>query len=242
MNWYEKSKVCGRYRKFKNEEKLRIYEFRDNPTPAEKALWEIVGNNQIRNLRFRRQHKIGQFIVDFYCHKAGLVVEVDGGIHEKRKAEDSVRSGFLKSLGLAVLMFTNNEVLDNIGQVRKRIEDFITTMSNLPLSGNRGGRALDKSPPAPEGSATSNCPHRGPGGLMKKIQILGTGCPKCKKLFEAAQQAVKELGVEAEVTKVEDINEIMKFNVMMTPALAVDDVVKVSGRIPKPEEIKKMIS
>ena len=74
-----------------------------------------------------------------------------------------------------------------------------------------------------------------------KIEILGTGCPKCKKLFEAAQQAVKELGVEAEVTKVEDINEIMKFNIMMTPALAVDGEVKVTGRIPRPEEIKKMI-
>jgi small redox-active disulfide protein 2 len=76
---------------------------------------------------------------------------------------------------------------------------------------------------------------------MKKLQILGTGCPKCKKLFEATQQAVKELGIEAEVTKVEDINEIMKFNIMMTPALAIDGEVKVVGRIPRPEEIKKMI-
>ena len=77
---------------------------------------------------------------------------------------------------------------------------------------------------------------------MKKLQILGTGCPKCKKLYEATQQAVKELGIEAEVTKVEDINEIMKFNVMMTPALAVDGVVKIVGGIPKLEEIKKMIA
>jgi small redox-active disulfide protein 2 len=76
---------------------------------------------------------------------------------------------------------------------------------------------------------------------MKKIQILGTGCPKCKKLFETAQQAVKDTGIEAEVTKVEDINEILKFNVMMTPALAIDGEVKVVGRIPKPEEIKRMI-
>jgi len=77
---------------------------------------------------------------------------------------------------------------------------------------------------------------------MKKVQILGTGCPKCKKLFEAAQQAVKELGIEAEVTKVEDINEILKFNVMMTPALAVDGVIKVVGRMPKPDEIRSLIS
>ena len=77
---------------------------------------------------------------------------------------------------------------------------------------------------------------------MKKVQILGTGCSKCKKLFEAAQQAAKELGTEVEVTKVEDINEIIKFGVMMTPALVVDGEVKVVGRIPKPDELKAMIS
>jgi small redox-active disulfide protein 2 len=77
---------------------------------------------------------------------------------------------------------------------------------------------------------------------MKKLQILGTGCSKCKKLYEATQQVVKDLGIEAEVTKVEDINEIMKFGIMMTPALAVDGSVKVVGRIPKPDELKTMIS
>ncbi|MBN1602905.1 MAG: TM0996/MTH895 family glutaredoxin-like protein [Chitinispirillaceae bacterium] len=77
---------------------------------------------------------------------------------------------------------------------------------------------------------------------MKKIQILGTGCPKCKKLYEAVQQVVKESSIEADVTKVEDINEILKFGIMMTPALAVDGEVKVYGKIPKPEEIRKMIA
>ncbi|NLG17346.1 MAG: thioredoxin family protein [Fibrobacter sp.] len=76
---------------------------------------------------------------------------------------------------------------------------------------------------------------------MKKIQILGTGCPKCKKLYEAALQAAKEASIEAEVTKVEDINEIIKFGVMMTPALVVDGEVKVVGRVPRPDELKSMI-
>jgi len=76
---------------------------------------------------------------------------------------------------------------------------------------------------------------------MKKIQILGTGCPKCKKLFEVTVQAVKDVAAEADVTKVEDINEILKFGVMMTPALVVDGEVKVVGRVPRPEEIKEMI-
>lgn len=139
INWYEKSKVCGRYRKLKNEEKLRIYEFRDNPTPAEKTLWEIVRNNQIRGLRFRRQHKIGQFIVDFYCHKAGLVIEVDGSIHDRRKIEDQVRSEYFKSLGLEVLRFSNDEVLQNMTMVQQRIEKHLSALSFLPPSGDRGG-------------------------------------------------------------------------------------------------------
>ncbi|OGS36808.1 MAG: redox-active disulfide protein 2 [Elusimicrobia bacterium RIFOXYB2_FULL_49_7] len=77
---------------------------------------------------------------------------------------------------------------------------------------------------------------------MKKLQILGTGCPKCKKLAEATEQAAKALGIEYELIKVTDINEIMKFNVMMTPALAVDGEVKVVGRVPNPDEIKKLIT
>jgi small redox-active disulfide protein 2 len=77
---------------------------------------------------------------------------------------------------------------------------------------------------------------------MKKIQILGTGCPKCKKLAENAEVAAKALGVEYTLEKVTDINEIMKFGVMMTPALAVDGVVKVVGKVPAPDEIKKMLS
>ena len=71
-----------------------------------------------------------------------------------------------------------------------------------------------------------------------KVQILGTGCPKCRKLAELAEAAVAEAGVDAEVVKVTDINEIMEFNVMVTPALAIDGEVKSAGRIPKPEEIK----
>ena len=77
---------------------------------------------------------------------------------------------------------------------------------------------------------------------MKKIQILGTGCPKCKKLAENAEAAAKELGIEYEIEKVTQINEIMKMGVMVTPALAVDGVVKVAGKVASPEDIKKMLS
>ncbi|MGB9643293.1 MAG: thioredoxin family protein [Candidatus Ratteibacteria bacterium] len=76
---------------------------------------------------------------------------------------------------------------------------------------------------------------------MKKIQILGTGCPKCKKLAENAEMAAKELGIEYEIEKITNINDIMNFGVMMTPALAIDGEVKTSGRIPSVDEIKHIL-
>jgi len=77
---------------------------------------------------------------------------------------------------------------------------------------------------------------------MKKIQILGTGCPKCKKLAQHAEAAANEMGIEYELEKVTDINEIMKFGVMVTPALAINGEVKVAGKVASPEDIKSMLS
>jgi small redox-active disulfide protein 2 len=76
---------------------------------------------------------------------------------------------------------------------------------------------------------------------MKKIQILGTGCPKCKKLAENAEIAAKETGMEYELEKVTQINDIMKFGVMITPALAVDGKVKVAGKVPSVEQLKEIL-
>ncbi len=76
---------------------------------------------------------------------------------------------------------------------------------------------------------------------MVKIEILGTGCPKCKKLAQNAEAAVEALGIEYEIEKVTDINEIMKFGVMMTPALVVDGEVKLVGKVPSPDEIKGLL-
>lgn len=77
---------------------------------------------------------------------------------------------------------------------------------------------------------------------MKKLQILGTGCPKCKKLTEVAETAASELGIEYEIEKVTDINDILNFGIMMTPALAVDGEIKVVGTIPTVEEVKRMLA
>ncbi len=76
---------------------------------------------------------------------------------------------------------------------------------------------------------------------MKLIQVLGTGCAKCTKLKENAEAAVKELGIEATVEKIEDINEITGFGVMMTPAVVIDGEVKLVGKVASPEEIKQLL-
>jgi small redox-active disulfide protein 2 len=75
-----------------------------------------------------------------------------------------------------------------------------------------------------------------------KIQILGTGCPKCRKTYENAEQAIGELGIPADLEKVESIKDIMSFDVMVTPAVAIDGKVKVSGRVPSVDDIKAYIS
>jgi small redox-active disulfide protein 2 len=77
---------------------------------------------------------------------------------------------------------------------------------------------------------------------MKKIQILGTGCPKCRKLAETADEAARELNIEYSLEKVTNLNDIMNFGVMVTPALAVDGIVKVAGKVPNVDEIKKMLA
>lgn len=76
---------------------------------------------------------------------------------------------------------------------------------------------------------------------MRLIQVLGGGCPRCSALARNAQTAVAELGIEARVEKVTDMDVITRFAVMMTPALVVDGEVKVVGRVPSAEEIKKLI-
>ena len=76
---------------------------------------------------------------------------------------------------------------------------------------------------------------------MKQLKILGTGCPKCKTTVANALEAVKQSGVEAEVIKIEDIQEIMAYNILSTPALVIDETVKIKGRVASVEEIKTLL-
>jgi len=76
---------------------------------------------------------------------------------------------------------------------------------------------------------------------MKAIQILGTGCPKCTKLAENAEEAAKAMGIDYELTKITDINEIAKMGAMMTPGIAIDGELKSSGKVLSPEDIQKLL-
>lgn len=77
---------------------------------------------------------------------------------------------------------------------------------------------------------------------MLDIKILGPGCPKCKTTYNNVLEAVKQLGIEANVTKIEDIMEIMKYNVLSTPVLMINEVVKIKGRTADVSEIKQLLS
>ena len=77
---------------------------------------------------------------------------------------------------------------------------------------------------------------------MKIIKILGTGCPKCKKTEAAVRETIAKMGIDAKVEKIENIVDIIKYNVMSTPAVVVDEVVKIRGRIPSQDELKELFS
>jgi very-short-patch-repair endonuclease len=97
-------------------------EKRSKPTEAENKLWQSLRRHQMYGLSFRRQHGIGQFIVDFYCKKANLVIEVDGLIHQYQEDEDAIRQQYLESLELKVIRFPNETVLKNIKEVIRQID------------------------------------------------------------------------------------------------------------------------
>jgi very-short-patch-repair endonuclease len=94
---------------------------RQEPTPAEAALWDRLRSRRLDGAKFRAQHPVGRFIFDFYCAQARLVVEVDGGVHDARRERDAERDLVLRSAGYLVLRLTNKEVLGDIERVLAEI-------------------------------------------------------------------------------------------------------------------------
>ncbi len=109
------------------KEKLqRAKELRRDMTPAEKILWQELRANKL-GVRFRRQQIIAGFIVDFYCHKAALVIEVDGDIHDLQKEEDERREKELSAMGLRIVRFRDDEVVKELSAVVGEIRELIVT-------------------------------------------------------------------------------------------------------------------
>ena len=100
---------------------VRAKERRGSPTPAEHKLWQRLRANRLQGFHFRRQQVIEPYIVDFYCHKAQLVIEVDGGIHLEQEDYDRQREVDLQGRGLRVIRFTNREVMNDLDTVLAEI-------------------------------------------------------------------------------------------------------------------------
>jgi very-short-patch-repair endonuclease len=97
---------------------------RKNMTEAEKLLWDRLRKTQL-GVRFKAQHPIDQFIVDFYCHKAKLVIEVDGDNHRYNQEYDEGREAEIKKFGIKIIRFTNNEIFEDLNNVIKKIRSNI---------------------------------------------------------------------------------------------------------------------
>ena len=95
---------------------------RQHATSAEELLWAAVRGQQINGLPFRRQHPVGRFILDFYCPRKKLCVELDGGIHDEQQERDAERTAALARLNIRVIRFRNEDVVHDLATVLRRIE------------------------------------------------------------------------------------------------------------------------
>ncbi|MDC0977684.1 endonuclease domain-containing protein [bacterium] len=95
---------------------------RKKQTKAEEILWQALRNRKLKYLKFRRQHILEGFVVDFYCHKLKLAIELDGYIHIKQKEYDKIRQSLIETEGIRFLRFTNEEIINNLDSVLSRLE------------------------------------------------------------------------------------------------------------------------
>ncbi|MDD5330577.1 MAG: endonuclease domain-containing protein [Sulfuricella sp.] len=129
----------------------RARTLRENQSDAEQLLWRSLRSRQLEGCKFRRQHGIGSYIVDFVCIEAGLVVELDGGQHAEQLAYDAVRTEKLAAAGYRVLRFWNNEVLTNLEGVLESLRlELLPSPQPSPQRGE-GVRQSGSSLPPPQG-------------------------------------------------------------------------------------------
>lgn len=122
----------------------RARELRWSMTPAEQVLWEALRGRKLDGLRFRTQHPVGRFILDFYCPERKLVVEVDGEIHDEQAERDQARTAHLEAYGYRVIRFRNDEIMNDLASVLDRIR---TAAVLPPQPPDNGGSKPLPAPP-----------------------------------------------------------------------------------------------
>jgi very-short-patch-repair endonuclease len=120
----------------------RARTLRQNMTDAERQVWQILRAQQMKGHRFRRQVPIGRYIADFVCHEARLIVEIDGGQHDRLSPREAERSGFLQNQGYRILRFWNNEVVANLDGVHETIDDELGRITPTQTLPHQGGGLL----------------------------------------------------------------------------------------------------
>ncbi len=173
-------------------------ELRQKQTAAEDVMWELLRNRQFMGLKFRRQHQIGEYIADFYCHEARLVIELDGNIHEQKAAKDKKRDAYMQAIGLTVLRFTNDQFLSDPESVLQTILKAASIKSNLPYASEIG---KDEGLPGNNLPSTSG---RGAGGEGLPEHLL--------QLFPATFTHTEELGWIPEGWEAQKAAEFLQIN------------------------------
>ncbi|MBI4842748.1 MAG: DUF559 domain-containing protein [Nitrospirae bacterium] len=126
--------------------KERRKELRNSLTPAEAKLWSLIKNSRLKNKKFRRQHSVGPYILDFYCPSEKLCIEMDGAGHftDGGYEYDTERTEYLRNLNIKVIRFENREIFDNPEGVLEEIKKIFSNLPPLPLL-NKGGELYGSS-------------------------------------------------------------------------------------------------
>jgi very-short-patch-repair endonuclease len=142
----EFSQLAGRWRQIPEALLQRVRQLRQQQTPAEKFLWELLRDRRFLDAKFRRQHTLGPYIADFYCHKAHLVIELDGAIHQTQAPRDRDRNQWMQANGLTVLRFPNDAVYQKTVEVLNAIAEVISPSPLAPLPETQGNQIMPPSP------------------------------------------------------------------------------------------------
>jgi len=117
---------------------------RKEQTSAEEKVWKLLRNRKFRNLKFRRQHVIEGFVIDFFCNEHKLAIEIDGGIHKKKKDYDELRQDIIESEDITLIRITNDEMAQDEESVLKKIKEVLEPSLPSPLPLGEGRKDLSK--------------------------------------------------------------------------------------------------